>query len=65
MRYETLVNQRPEELKDPVIGGFALKQGFKEALDGDQLVVTQGISCRGEPYMRFIYEPLIFEINKK
>ena len=58
MRYETSVNQPLEEFKDPVIGGFGLKQGFKESLDGDKLVVTQGISCRGEPYMRVIYEPL-------
>ena len=45
MRYETSVNQQPlEDFKDLVIGGFGLKQGFKEALDGDKLVVIQGIS---------------------
>ena len=44
MRYETSVNQPLEEFKDPVIGGFGLNQGFKEALDCDLLAVTQGNS---------------------
>ena len=54
--YETLINQPLEEYKDLAIGGFVSKQGFKEAIDGDNLVLTKRISCSGEPYMS-IYQP--------
>ena len=50
MRYETSVNQPLEEFKDPVIGGFGLNQGFKEALDCDLLAVTQGNSWSEKPH---------------
>ena len=50
MRYETSVNQPLEEFKDPVIGGFGLNQGFKEALDDDKLAVTQGNSWSEKPH---------------
>ena len=55
-RYETSSNQPLKEYKDIEIGGFGLKQGFKEALDGDKLVLTKRISGSGEPYMS-IYQP--------
>ena len=63
MRYETSVNQPLEEFKDPVIGGFGLNQGFKEALDGDKLVVTRGISCSEKPHT-CIYQHLSLQSMK-
>ena len=56
-RYETSSNQPLEEYNDLVIGGYGSKQGFKEACDGDKLVVINGISFSGEPYMS-IFQPL-------
>ena len=50
MRYETSINQPLEEFEHLVIGGVGLNQGFKEALDGDKLVVTRGISCSEKPH---------------
>ena len=50
-------NQPLEEYEDLVIGGYGSKQGFKEACDGDKLVVIKGISCSGEPYIS-ICQPL-------
>ena len=56
-RYETSIDQPLEEYKDLVIGEFGSKQGFKEAMNGDKMVVTKGISCSGESYMS-ICQPL-------